>query len=95
MDLHRPEKNDDRTVVLSILGMTCSGCANTVTRVLSRVPGVSSAKVDLTTGRAVVTGEARSEELVAAVQAAGYGAQLAASDTTDGGRNERGRRRCC
>jgi len=41
---------------LSISGMTCNGCANTVTRVLSRGPGVESANVDFENGRAVVYG---------------------------------------
>jgi copper chaperone len=31
-------------VVLAVSGMTCGGCAATVTRVLSRVPGVSNAR---------------------------------------------------
>ena len=44
---------------LSISGMTCSGCANTLTRVLSRVPGVEHASVDFPGGRAVVRGTAR------------------------------------
>jgi copper chaperone len=65
------------SVALSISGMTCSGCANTVTRVLSRVPGVASAQVDLASGRAVVVGEARQQDLIAAVEAAGFEAQAA------------------
>jgi copper chaperone CopZ len=47
-----------------------------VTRVLSRVPGVSEAKVDLAAGRATVAGIAAPEALVAAVAAAGYGAAI-------------------
>jgi copper chaperone CopZ len=62
-------------VALSISGMTCVGCANTVTRVLARVPGVDGARVDLASGCAIVTGDVRVEDLVAAVAAAGYGAQ--------------------
>jgi copper chaperone CopZ len=64
-------------VVLSISGMTCTGCAGTVTRVLSRVPGVVSAEVDLAGGRATVTGGAAAEALIRAVEAAGFGAALA------------------
>lgn len=79
---------------LSISGMTCSGCANTVTRVLSRVPGVASANVDFENGHALVTGTARTEDLVKAVEAAGYGAQITQEKST-GGRNERGRSGCC
>lgn len=79
---------------LSISGMTCSGCANTVTRVLSHVPGVDSANVDFENGHALVTGTAHPEDLVKAVEAAGYGAQITQEKST-GGRNERGRSGCC
>ncbi|MDE2166329.1 MAG: heavy-metal-associated domain-containing protein [Alphaproteobacteria bacterium] len=81
--------------MLSISGMTCDGCAKTVTRILSRVPGVSSAKVDFATNRAVVTGSAHLDVLIAAVQAAGYGAQPMGSDTIERGQNERSGSGCC
>jgi copper chaperone CopZ len=95
MDGYGRNDEDDGAVVLAISGMTCGGCANTVRRVLSRVPGVVKAEVDLAHGRAVVTGGMRPEELVAAVEVAGYGAQFASNDASDGGRNERGRSGCC
>ena len=62
--------------VLSITGMTCGGCANTVTRVLQRVPGVTRAEVDLASARAQVEGTARPAELVAAAEGAGFGAAV-------------------
>ena len=74
--------------MLSITGMTCAGCANTVTRVLSRVAGVDSATVDIASGRAMVTGDARAEDLIAAVAAAGYGVQPL-QGVTAGEQNER------
>lgn len=80
---------------LAITGMTCSGCVSTVKRVLSRVPGVTGAEVDLGSGRARVSGTASPDALLAAVQAAGYGAQLASTDGTTGERNEHGRNRGC
>lgn len=84
-----PQGSNDRvgTTELWISGMTCNGCANTVTRVLSRVPGVTNATVDFGSGRATVMGSACPEDLVAAVQAAGYGAQLSPSGAA-GGRAE-------
>lgn len=75
--------------MLSVSGMTCDGCAKTVIRILSRVPSVSGAEVDFAAGRALVRGSANPQDLVAAIQAAGYGAQFDASDATAGGRNER------
>ncbi len=59
-------------VVLAISGMTCGGCAGAVTRALSAVPGVVEARVDLAAGRATVTGTARAQDLVRAVEAAGF-----------------------
>ena len=64
-------------VVLAISGMTCGGCAGAVTRALSAVPGVAEARVDLAGGRATVTGTARAEDLIRAVQAAGFDGGLA------------------
>lgn len=64
-------------VALAVTGMTCGGCANAVKRALARVPGVTGATVDLAAGRAVVQGGARPEELVAAIEAAGFGASVA------------------
>ncbi len=64
-------------VVLAISGMTCGGCAGAVSRALSAVPGVVEARVDLAAGRATVTGTARAQDLVRAVEAAGFGGGLA------------------
>lgn len=73
------------STTLSITGMTCPGCASTARRVLSRVPGVTGAEVDLASGRATVSGSARPEELVAAIEAAGYGARLLPDEAGAGG----------
>ncbi len=64
---------------LVVTGMTCASCAGRVERALLAVPGVKAASVNLATERARVAGgpEVRGEALVAAVEAAGYGAALA------------------
>ena len=95
MDTHEASGAPAAGVTLSITGMTCSGCASTVKRVVSRVPGVTRAEVDLASGRASVSGTARPEDLIAAVQAAGYGAQLSPDNASTGDRNERGRSHGC
>ncbi|HEV2270761.1 MAG TPA: heavy metal-associated domain-containing protein [Steroidobacteraceae bacterium] len=59
-------------VVLAISGMTCGGCASAVARALSAVPGVVEARVDLAGGRVTVTGTARAQDLIVAVQDAGF-----------------------
>ncbi len=62
---------------LEVTGMTCGSCAARVQRALSKQPGVSDALVNYATGRATVElepGALDAEQLVEAVQAAGYGA---------------------
>lgn len=66
-----------RSTTLAVSGMTCQGCVNAVTRVLSRVPDVQEVQVDLAAGRAVVRGQADPQVLLAAVRKAGYGAEPA------------------
>ncbi|MFZ0531430.1 MAG: heavy metal translocating P-type ATPase, partial [Propionicimonas sp.] len=65
---------DDR-VELDVSGMTCAACASRIERKLNRIDGVH-ATVNYATERAVVLGvtPTRAPELIAAVQAAGYGA---------------------
>jgi copper chaperone CopZ len=61
---------------LAVTSMTCSGCVNAVTRVLSRVPGATDVRVSLETGHAEVGGTPSPDALLAAVRKAGYGADL-------------------
>lgn len=64
---------------LSVEGMTCASCVKRVERVLSAVPGVQSASVNLATERAQVSYEpdhAAPEAMIAAVARAGYTAQV-------------------
>ena len=66
---------------LAIAGMTCASCVARVEKVLARVPGVASAQVNLATERASVdlrAGAASVQDLIAAVEKAGYGAREAA-----------------
>jgi copper chaperone CopZ len=55
-----------------VAGMSCSGCVESVARALRRVPGVREVHVSLERGEAEVEGEAPREDLVRAVEAAGY-----------------------
>ena len=63
-------------VRLDITGMTCAACATRVERRLNRLPG-TTATVNFATEVAVVRGAVRVPDLVAAVEAAGYGARPA------------------
>ncbi|ENU80923.1 copper-translocating P-type ATPase [Acinetobacter sp. ANC 3789] len=62
---------------LNIQGMTCASCVGRVEKVLKKVEGVSDATVNLATEKAVVHAHlADANALIAAVQKAGYEAQL-------------------
>ncbi len=50
---HSPVKAEP-VLVCQIQGMICAGCAQQVSKILSAVPGVESAEVDVNTGRARV-----------------------------------------
>ncbi|GAA2752597.1 heavy metal translocating P-type ATPase [Amnibacterium kyonggiense] len=63
-------------VRLDITGMTCAACATRIERRLNRVPG-AAATVNFATEVATVRGAVRVPDLVAAVEAAGYGARPA------------------
>ncbi|MBW4041960.1 MAG: cadmium-translocating P-type ATPase [Acidobacteria bacterium] len=76
----------DTEVRLDITGMTCAACATRVERRLNRVPG-TTATVNFATEVAVVRGGASLPDLVAAVEAAGYGARPAGT-----GQEQRDRR---
>ncbi len=65
-----------RRVSLAVQGMKCDGCASTVSDALAAVTGVESVDVQLGESRAslVVENATSDEALVAAVEAAGFGA---------------------
>jgi Cu+-exporting ATPase len=69
-------------IELPITGMTCASCANRIERKLNKLDGVT-ASVNYATEKASVAfdpGAIEPEQLVAAVEAAGYEAALPASD---------------
>ncbi|MDO4745598.1 MAG: heavy metal translocating P-type ATPase [Bacillota bacterium] len=57
-----------------VTGMSCAACSARVEKAVGNVPGVQSCTVNLLTNSMGVEGTASEEEIVAAVQAAGYGA---------------------
>lgn len=63
---------------LSIDGMTCASCSNTITRILSDIPGVSDVAVNLLgkSATAVVQDKDIAPQLIEAVNDAGYEAEL-------------------
>ena len=72
------------SVELELTGMTCASCANRIERKLNKVPG-AVATVNYATEKAKVTIEdgVGTDDLIKAVEAAGYGAALPAPATPD------------
>mgnify|MGYP001098198156 CR=1 FL=1 len=61
---------------IRVIGMTCTHCVDAVSKALQDVPGVQSADVNLENKQALVPGNADTAALIAAVQNAGYQAEL-------------------
>ncbi len=68
-----------KTITIGVTGMTCAACQARVQRALTKAPGVERASVNLMTNDASVTydeAEISAEQLIDAVAATGYGAEL-------------------
>ena len=59
-----------------VTGMSCAACSARVEKAVSKVPGVTACSVSLLTNSMGVEGSAAPGEIIAAVEAAGYGAAL-------------------
>lgn len=73
------------SIELKVEGMSCGSCVKHVTQALTPLAGVEAVAVDLANGRVRVTGAALSGALLAALDAAGYPAQLLAATTATAG----------
>ncbi len=66
------------TTQLKVGGMTCGGCANSVKKVVSALPGVSAVDVDWQAGQVVVShaaGQPAQADIAAAIESAGFDVQ--------------------
>lgn len=71
----------DNTVTLKVKGMTCGGCVLGVRKVLTRLPGVTTADVSYEGQRARVSydpGKVTVAQMVAAIKTLGYTATVVA-----------------
>ncbi|XP_026735198.1 copper-transporting ATPase 1 isoform X2 [Trichoplusia ni] len=71
--------SEDDEVALSVVGMTCQSCVNTIEGALRSQPGVSSARVSLSAGVARVRvsgGAARAQQLASVVDELGFCASV-------------------
>ena len=75
MDALDPER---RTAMkqYQVTGMSCAACSARVEKAVSKVPGVTSCSVSLLTNSMGVEGSAGEQAVIAAVEAAGYGASV-------------------
>ena len=64
----------------NVTGMSCAACSSRVEKAVSAVSGVTSVSVSLLTNSMGVEGDANAEEIISAVENAGYGASLKNSD---------------
>ena len=70
-------------IQLDIEGMTCASCATRVEKALNKVEGVE-ASVNYATEQATVLGDAPTEELLTAIENAGYHAQVHSDEPSTG-----------
>lgn len=71
------------TIHLEVQGMSCGGCAKSVTAALATLPGVKTVEVNLQAGHVTVDGDLPQggDPLVLALTAAGYPAKLTSATT--------------
>ena len=60
----------------NVTGMSCAACSARVEKAVNKVPGVTACSVSLLTNSMGVEGTASAAEIIAAVEAAGYGASV-------------------
>ena len=65
----------------SVSGMGCAACSARVEKVVSGVEGVTEVAVSLLTNSMNVEGSASPEAVIKAVEDAGYGCELAETDS--------------
>lgn len=71
------ERNSMGKEKYNISGMTCASCSNRVEKTVNKLDGVSACSVNLLTNSMIVEGTAAPADVIAAVESAGYGAELA------------------
>ena len=61
---------------LSVTGMSCAGCVSAVEDAIAAVPGIDKAAVNFAEHTATYTGQAKEDDVLNAIKAAGYGAAV-------------------
>ena len=71
----------------NVTGMSCAACSARVEKAVGKVEGVTSCSVSLLTNSMGVEGTAKTEEIIKAVEAAGYGASSKGAGVPKSGGN--------
>ena len=66
--------------MFSVSGMSCASCSNRVEKAVSKVNGVKSVSVSLLTNSMAVEGDCKDEDIIKAVEDAGYKAKSQSKD---------------
>ena len=74
---HHQTQTSEMETIFNIQGMNCHHCRVTVEKAIASTEGVDSVSVDLDSAKAVVSGSATPDAVIAAVHAAGFSATLA------------------
>jgi copper chaperone len=64
------------TLILSVTGMSCMGCVNSVKNLVSALPGIANIEIDLASGRVEVKHDPTQTDAAAiraAIEDGGYG----------------------
>jgi copper chaperone len=69
--------NSERLLNFKVTGMTCGHCQRAVESAIRELDGVSEVVVNLQAGQARVVGSASEQQIIAAVEEAGYEASQA------------------
>ena len=72
-----------KTVSLKVQGMTCASCVGRVEKALNKLEGVNSAQVNLATETANIQTLLEPQELIKAIQKAGFDASIPQTQQTD------------
>ena len=72
-----------KIVELQVQGMSCGSCVKHVTGALRPLEGVNDVTVDLQAGRVKVSGDSDSHALLAALENAGYPAELTTVESVE------------
>ena len=75
--LPKSQSAESKQVDLSVSGMTCSSCLNTLETSLNKIPGVrATINLAMESAHIIAPAEMKESQLISAVKAAGYDAKL-------------------